>query len=356
MKKITRLSAAADVFLESLIDLRAGERMLIYQDASSDAAVARAIKDCAEQRGADVALLDLDSGRPVSALARDLVDRMAAGFDVICELSAANTFYSTPVWNQAHLAGARLYSLSTLDTDAFVRCVGEVDHRLVYQLGVQICQVLKSARRMHIRTAQGTDLGFAMDWGRVESVLKKIRNRFLHPSLFRGWRQEPYVAVPTGLLDHGVSVTFLGGQLGFFGAPETIRGTAMVDGYLWPPTEIKRLETPIRLNIDRGTVTEIDGGAGKGAVLDRWLGGNSRKIFHFLVGHHPRATLSGEILEAERAYGCLAIGFGVYPFHTDGVMLRPTVVLDDNEVLVDQGRFIHRELAELDRRLFEAND
>jgi leucyl aminopeptidase (aminopeptidase T) len=128
----------------------------------------------------------------------------------------------------------------------------------------------------------------------------------------------------------------------------------MIDGFLWPPDALGRLEAPIRLAIDNGLVSAIDGG--DAAVLDKWLDGKSRQIFHFLIGLHPRATLMGRILEAERSYGCVSIGFGVYPFHTDGVMTQPTIVLDDDVVFIEQGRFVHPELAEIDRQLVAPQD
>jgi leucyl aminopeptidase (aminopeptidase T) len=163
-------------------------------------------------------------------------------------------------------------------------------------------------------------------------------------------RQSPKIWRPAGLFDQGIQSTFLGGQLCFQALTETIEGTAVVDGYLWPPPEIGRLGDPILLTIKGGRVEGMDGSAPETRLLARWFEGQEIRVEHFCMGFHPTAGLSGQILEAERAFGCISIGMGRGSFHTDGVMTFPTIEMDSAR-LEDTGSFVYGELSRLEEEL-----
>jgi leucyl aminopeptidase (aminopeptidase T) len=142
----------------------------------------------------------------------------------------------------------------------------------------------------------------------------------------------------------------LGGQLCFQASTDTIEGTAVIDGYLWPPRKIGRLGDPILLTIRRGRVVGIGGSAREARLLTRWFEGQEIRVEHFCMGFHPTAGLSGQILEAERAFGCISIGIGRGSFHTDGVMTFPTIEMDGAR-LEDGGSFVYGELSRLEEEL-----
>ena len=56
---------------------------------------------------------------------------------------------------------------------------------------------------------------------------------------------------------------------------------------------------------------------------------------------------SGRILEDERVFGCMQFGVGATdygsPAHTDGVVLSPSVWLDDVQI-EDAGRYVYPDL------------
>ena len=137
---------------------------------------------------------------------------------------------------------------------------------------------------------------------------------------------------------------FLCGQLAFRGIPHTIDGTAVIDGYLWPPTEVGVLSEPIVLTFKAGKLIGIDGDSEKAGMLARWFEDDTAFLEHVCFGFNPVARFDGQILEAKRVFGCLNIGVGSGPRHVDGVMLNPSVYLD-GVLIQEDGRFVKQELA-----------
>ena len=336
------LWTTAAVFVEDLLRLRKGERLLIYVDEESDPAVSQAIRDCAERIGAETDLLELNSDWDLPAVLKELAGRIEQGrFDAICELSE-QYFYPTAVWTKAVQLGGRVYRLGAINAETFVRCVGQVDQERMYGFGLALRIVLQQATSVHVVTTEGTDLRFQLRSG---SLIRRVLSRL-------GVRKRAWVGLPSGIWTEERRSTFLGGQLPLLGIPETIRGKAVVDGYLWPPQEVGRLDAPITLTLHRGKVTGIAGGSQAG-VLSQWLQGKDTSIKHFCMGFNPGARPSGTITEAERAFGCWVVGFGTFPFHTDGVITAPTVSLD-GRAIEEEGFFVGEELSNLGKDLAQS--
>jgi leucyl aminopeptidase (aminopeptidase T) len=175
----------------------------------------------------------------------------------------------------------------------------------------------------------------------VDRVVSKLTGRK---------RPYAYVTPPSGKLSRDVPATFLGGQIAFNGIPETIEGTAVIDAYIWPPREIGHIDEPINLKIEKGRVTEVSGNSSKSRIFSGWLNGKRNEIQHFCIGFHPNAALTGTLVEVERVFGCISVGIGEYPFHTDGVMMNPTLQLNKKTIEKD-GSFIHKDLTVLEKRL-----
>jgi leucyl aminopeptidase (aminopeptidase T) len=79
------------------------------------------------------------------------------------------------------------------------------------------------------------------------------------------------------------------------------------------------------------------------AIAD--LGKPARNIAELGVGTNDRAIITGKVLEDEKVLGTVHlalgnnVGFGGtcdVPVHLDGIILRPTLVIDD-EVIIKEG-------------------
>jgi len=156
----------------------------------------------------------------------------------------------------------------------------------------------------------------------------------------------------------------LGGQVGWCPIEETINGTIVFDGMVSYPEELNQLKTPIEIKVSGGIITDILGGR-DAEIFRGWLDGfndpNMRRLAHFTFGFNPGARLSQFVNESERVYGAHVFGFGKQvkliggkgwnaPGHTDGVVMNPSVWFD-GVLLEKDGRFVHAQLAELDKAL-----
>ena len=327
---------ACQKFLHDLLLLSEGDRLLIYIDREPGEVVADDIAACAKSLGIAAEILQL---RQYSSLP-DMIDAMcntiaAGNYRAVCELSD-RYFYPTRVWGQAINKGCRLYSTGSMDTPAFIRCIGEVNHEKLAEFGKLLYGIMMRARRVKLESDSGTRISCRMNTG---SLSGRILSRLKLTSMSQVWQ-------PTGALSPDGGATFLGGQLSFLAIPETIEGTAVIDGCIWPPDEVGHLQEPVVLDIKAGQVVRIGGDPVKSRILGEWLEGKERAIEHFCIGFNPGAQISSNIVEAERAYGHMTIGLGMYPFHTDGVISIPKLTINGS-VLMDNNTFLHEQLSVL---------
>jgi leucyl aminopeptidase (aminopeptidase T) len=361
-----QLTASAERFVAELLRMRAGENLLIYANERNDRRLAEAIRAQANRRGCHTDILELSPALSVARQAELIVERIARGaYHAVCELSE-EYFYATPVWKTARAAGARLFSLTGLDAPSFVRCVGGIDHRAMFDLGVALRHAIERASTVTVTAANGTDIRMQLasrDGGLRPSIAAArrrsrhtVRRLAQHAGLTRVAARlqtrpsRAFVLEPCGFLDTDTSSTFLGGQLSFRGILDTIEGTAVIDGYLWPPDEIGRVDEPLVLAFRRGKLVDIGGCPTKSRILADRFAAEAIHVEHFCVGFNPGATFGGRILEAERVFGSLTIGMGQRLLHTDGVMKDPSLVADGT-VIAANGRFVAHELEPLQHAL-----
>lgn len=339
----TRLKGIEKAVLKltnQLLKLKRGQRLLLYLDQGSDIALARAIQKGTQENGVFTEPFELDSTEELSEISIKLAHKIETGdFDIICELSE-QYFYQTIAWKRAIQLGSKLYSLCGLNVDSFTRCVGEVDHDLMDSFGMALKAILTKAKTLHVVTDNGTDVRLQM----------KTNNPILRVIEKEKRKAGSYIGNPSSILTETNRATFMGGQLAFQGIAETISGTAVIDGYLWPPSKIGLLSDPIVLNVKRGRVIGITGGSLESQILNTWLEGKNKEIQHFCIGFNPGARLDGKILEAERVFGCLSVGIGRSPFHTDGIIKKPSIIV--NHITIEHnGSFIDKDLSAFEERL-----
>ena len=139
-------------------------------------------------------------------------------------------------------------------------------------------------------------------------------------------------------------------------APLNVEGVIVFDGSIpnLRGSERGLLRDPVRLNVESGSVVKVEGGI-EAKTLDRlWKDQNDPNVRHvaqLALGLNPLITaLSGVIINDHGAWGTVHFGIGTSSNlggavkakgHIDGIMLRPTLriddqlVLEDGEVLVD---------------------
>ena len=259
--------------------------------------------------------------------------------DVWIEFTYSYIMHS-PAFRTALAAGARYICLTGMDVMMMVRTISAIDYDLVIQLGETLQHHVQNADEVIVRSAAGTDLkGF--NRGRKVRLSGKKATEKGYPIM-------------------------LAGQISWCPLEETINGTLVFDGALWPPLEIGRLTNPVKMTLTDGRVSGICGGH-DAQVFSQWMEGlndpeNMYRLAHYSLGFNPGVTaITGRIVEDERVFGCIEFGIGsqgksimgkewAAAGHTDGIVLNPTILLD-GKLFEDKGVYMYPDVRDICKKL-----
>ena len=309
----------------------AGKQVLITVDSSSDTRVARATAAAAYAAGGVPTVVMYHTlDKPMQEPPKPVLGASQHA-DIWYNFAVAYQLYS-PAYHRAVENGCIYFELTGMDVDMMVRTIGRVERAPMQTMQRWLYRESQRATMVRLTTAAGTDLRMTVD---------KAGDHF--------WEDPPA---------EGGYPQMLGGQSGFMAHRESYEGVLVFDGALWPPAEIGLLNNPIRLTLSGGYIQKIEGGA-EATIFERWLASFDHRaaylMDHACYGFNPGvAKPTGRILEDERVFGCMQFGIGATeygsPAHTDGVVLNPSVWLDDRQI-EENGRYIDPELVELCRAM-----
>jgi len=325
------LALAAHKLVTEVRPVKPGQQVLITADTAVDARVVRATAGAVYTVGGVPTVLwyptlPVPMQEPPAPVAKAVL-----GADVWIDFAVAYQLYS-PAYHAAIQNGCIYVCLTGMDVDMMVRTIGRTHYAPLQAMATCLYQLSQAAETVRVTSPAGTDLTMTID---------KAGDAF--------WEAPP--------AEGGYS-QMLGGQSGFMAYRESFEGVLVFDGALWPPAELGVLRTPVRLIIKEGHARFIEGGA-EATTFARWLErfGHPEAYLmdHACYGFNPGVTRpSGRILEDERIFGCMQFGIGAVaygsPAHTDGVVLNPSVWLDDAQI-EEAGRYVHPELVELCRAI-----
>ena len=153
-------------------------------------------------------------------------------------------------------------------------------------------------------------------------------------------------------VDRATGLLFKPGDFGNLPAGEvyvapvegSAEGKLVFDGSI---ASVGLLRKPVTVAVKNGYATQITGGR-EATKFDGLLGAVQKKeaynIAELGVGCNPKGRLIGIILEDEKIYGTVHVALGDNStfggsvqagIHLDGIMLKPTVFLDDRIVIKD---------------------
>jgi 2,5-dihydroxypyridine 5,6-dioxygenase len=342
------LGKTAHVVINKLCKVKPRESVLITIDGIEEFRVAEEIAKAAEAADAKVLVAWHSTphgyGKVADPYLPDPLKAAIPNTDVWIELNNQWLLYST-AWDAAMKPAVegtgkvRYMFLGGLSVDQIVRCVGKVDIDTQAQLQEMLVGMTQTARKMRITTPAGTDVSFEND------PKRPVRN-------------ELFADTP--------GPHFLLGQIAWAPTEESINGTIVYDGSFsgGGEADLGVLKTPIRVIVKNGKAMEFVGGPEAEAVK-RWLqklnDPNMYLAAHVCYGFNPGARLSGLCTEDERVWGCTEWGFGHQGpafrakgikavSHADGICLKSSVWLDQQQIM-DNGKLVHKELAELGKKL-----
>ncbi len=244
----------------------------------------------------------------------------------------------------------RYLCLGGSDIDLLVRNIGRVDIPLLNKLMDKVSQKIKNAKRIQFKSEAGTDLEFEM------------------PKTKDG-KHDPNYGVGTDI-SSGYADTpgshMMCGQLAWSPKMDTINGKIVVDGALvYGDLSGGLIQEPIILTIKAGEIVKIEGGR-EAKEFEKTMKAYNHpqmlRLAHTAIGLNPGAKLLGNMLEDERFWGSTEWGVGNIsqnligpdgvdaPAHCDAVSPDTTVYLD-GELLLENGKFLDPEIADLAKQL-----
>ncbi len=315
-----------------------GENVVITADSSTDRRVVEATANAAYSIGANPVIIYCPTSENAYAEPVKPIGQAVSHSDIWIEF-AYSSIMLCDSYQKALDFGCRYINLTGMDVTMMVNTIGKIDYKLVVELGELIKSKLEKADEIIIRDKNGTDLK-AYNRGRA------IR----HSGQIATQKGYPYM---------------LGGQISWCPIEETINGTLVFDAAIFPPTDLGILNSNIVLTLENGRVTKIEGGK-EADVLRSWLESfddeNMYRLAHYSLGFNPGVTkATGRIVEDERIFGCMEFGIGSQgtqikgafwkaASHTDGVLSKPTMILDGKELEVN-GKYVDPEVVELCKKL-----
>ncbi len=313
MNPLQRSSLTA---LKVCMGVKPGEKVLVITDAGCRE-IGTALYEAALDLNTEAALIEIPVATSHGAEPPGPVAQAMQAADVVL-VPTTKSMTHTQARRAACAAGARVATLPGITVDCMVRCM-DADYELIARRTERLTQLLTEGRVAHLTTPAGTDLTLPIEGIRAIASTGLLRNPGDGGNLPSG---EAYLMPVEGQSE----------------------GVMVVDGSMAGIGKIQ--SQPLRITIREGRAVSIEGGP-ESELLKTLLephGADAFNVAELGVGTNYRAGISGAILEDEKAAGTVHVALGNnvsmggsvnVPVHLDGVMLRPTLYIDDILVLED---------------------
>ena len=324
--KFMEAAKSADFLCREVLKIQPGENVVLYCDTGSDMRVVNATAAAIHTLEAIPVIVRFNTQKDIDLPMPNAVRAAILASDVTIEYTACGYVHS-PIWYEAREKGVAMVCYVGMNVDMMVRTLDPELFYKIQEFGAAYREVLSKAKKGYrITSPAGTDLTMKV---RPPSEARRRRSR-------RGGM----------LVGQGMIPALI----------ESVNGTMVFDGAIWPPSEIQKINEPITLKVVNGRATEISGGF-EAKILKNWFAHFNDpevyKLLHISPGFNPGVKRpTGDIVEDERVFGCVEIGLGnsPKPCHTDGIMLDCSVWVDDT-LIEDEGVYVEPTLKKLAKEM-----
>ena len=309
------LARAAMKLVRDVMLCKPGENLVITYDTCVDERVVHALTEAAYTIEAVPTVIYYPTAEGFYADPPQPVADAIAAADVWIELAYASIMHG-PAYRRA------------VDPEMLVNCIGKINVDKVIELGEYFKHRLESAEDIQVLTKDGMNLRGKMGG-------RKVRHSGIKAT------EKGYPVMLTG-------------QTSWCPIEESIEGTLVFTGAVFPPDSLGILRDKICIEFKEGRVVDVTGGS-EAQIYKNWLYSfddpNMLRLAHYSQGFNPGVTkVTGRIVEDERVFGCMEFGIGSQGVkiggahwsaasHSDGIVLRPTIILD-GEKLEEDGVYV----------------
>jgi leucyl aminopeptidase (aminopeptidase T) len=315
---VSPLLRSAKIAIRNCALVKRGEKVLVIVDAPKRE-IGYALFSAAKEAGAEAVLIEITPGRFHGEEPSPEIAWLMKKFDVILAPTSKSLSH-TKARREASRSGARIATLPDIWEETFLRALN-ADYRQIARRSQKLAEVISKAKSARVTTPSGTDLTIPLQGRRCKADTGILDRPGLFCNLPAG---EAYIAPPEG----------------------KVEGVAVIDGAM---SGVGILKKPIKIVFEKGYAVKISGGeeARRLRALLRSVGDENAYNFAELgIGTNDKAKLCGSVLEDEKVMGTIHVALGdnksmggriEVPSHLDGMMMRPTLRVDDN-VIMKQGR------------------
>jgi leucyl aminopeptidase (aminopeptidase T) len=318
------IKISAQTVIKTCMDIRRGENVLIVCDPTTGD-IGQALHEAANERSDRVLLIVMPKARhhgeeppsPVANLMRQQ------------QVVIAPTRYSlthTRAIRQSVRGGARVATMPGMTNEMFSRGGMSADFNEIKQKISDLTTYFRRRRIVHVKSEQGTDVSFEVNW--------------------REWKLDD-----NGICNRPKMLTNLPAGKAFIMPREgTMNGKVVIDGS-W---ESNLVDEPITLVIEQGMVMDVKGGT-TAATIRQEFGEAAKRlrtkdrenvwtVAEFGFGMNPQARLSGNVLEDEKRLGTCYFSVGdntalggtsAVGIHIPGVLKNASVWLDETQIITN---------------------
>lgn len=321
------LSTVSRRIVEQLLAVEPDDEVVVISDPEK-ATVGKAVTSAARSMDAEATLLvmpRLDShgnepNRVVTAAMKEADVAFTATTHAITHTRARLA---------ASEAGTRIAVLRGVTEEMMISGGLNTDFEELRATTEAVRDVLDAASTAHVTSPAGTDITMDLEG----------RNAFSLDGYFHE--------------EHGFA-TLPPGEAPTSPAEGSAEGTVVID---YSMDNIGELDDPISLTFEDGAVTAVEGGS-EAAELRRVIDtadDNAGNLAEFAIGTNPDARLIGNLAEDKKRLGTVHFAIGdneslggsvQSDIHLDGLVLNPTVRLDD-QVVVASGELKTDQLGEI---------
>lgn len=309
---MNQLVKTAEGVLSSCLAVKKGEEVLIVTD-NTRKEIGEALYEAAGNLGCERLLMvmierELSGQEPPKA-----VSAAMKSADVVIAPTAQSLTH-TNARIEAARAGTRVATMPGITEEMFSQGAMTADYSKVEELTAVVTEMLSKASVARIEKD-----------GHVLTINIRGRDGVPSPGVYR----EP-----------GKCGNLPSGEAYIAPLEDGSEGEMIVDGSM---VGIGKLDSPLHMVISGGKLRSVTGE--KSENLDVLLKNETNGTLCELgIGTNEAAVLNGIILEDEKVYGTVHIAFGTNTSfggvnkaecHMDGIILRPTLYLDDVKVIED---------------------
>lgn len=314
------LLQAARTALLDCMNLKQTENLLVVTDDVTQK-IGQALFEVGRENAQEAALLVMPV-RTVNGQEPPLqVAEMMGRYDaVICPTKMSLTH--TDARRNACSAGARVATMPGITEEVMVRTL-KADYHKIAERTYKLSELLDVASEVRVTTPAGTDIRLPIKGIKAISSTGLVTEKGKYGNLPSG---ESFLMPEEGKSE----------------------GIFVVDGSFASVGKI--YEEPIRITVEKGYAVKIEGGeeAHKLSSILEPFGKAGMNVAEIGIGTNDAAIITGKILEDEKVMGTAHIALGNnismggtvnVGIHVDGVMLQPTLYIDD-QLILDNGRLL----------------